>query len=284
MTTAVRPEVITLWPEGAPGSEDWAPLPDGKLELDTPLLGTSRIVRNVVVPTLTPILPEPSVANGTGVIVCPGGGFQFLMVDKEGLDVARWLNERGIAAFMLKYRLAQMPLDDDQFVAEVRARQNDPAVREKFRQQTAPIRPLAVDDGRQAMRIVRQRGDEWGLNQDRIGIIGFSAGGLVTCGVALHFDAETRPSFAAPIYGAPRDPVTSPADAPPLFIAVADNDDSASRASVALYSAWKEGGHSAELHIYSKGGHGFGMKQQGLPSDSWIDRFGEWLEVQGFVS
>ena len=142
---------------------------------------------------------------------------------------------------------------------------------------------MGVADGLQAMKLVRRRAAEWGVAPDRIGIMGFSAGGSVTTGVALEYDADSRPDFAAPIYSAPIEDISVPADAPPLFIAVAHDDPFAASASVPLYSAWSAAGRSAELHIYSKGGHGFGMYKQGLPADHWIDHFGDWLQVQGVL-
>ena len=145
------------------------------------------------------------------------------------------------------------------------------------------LRPLIIADGLQSVKLVRQRATEWRIAPDRIGIMGFSAGGSVTTGVALEYDADSRPDFAAPIYSAPREDISVPADAPPLFIAVAHDDAFAASASVPLYSAWSAAGRSAELHIYSKGGHGFGMHTQGLPADHWIDHFGDWLQVQGVL-
>jgi dienelactone hydrolase len=118
---------------------------------------------------------------------------------------------------------------------------------------------------------------------DRIGIMGFSAGGSVTVGAALEYDADSRPDFAAPIYSAPREEISVPADAPPLFIAAAHDDAFAASACVPLYLAWSAAGRSAELHIYSRGGHGFGMHKQGLPADRWIEQFGEWLHAQGVL-
>ena len=280
MSLATETDVITLWPDGAPGSEDW---PQDEPEIDTPLLGTSRIVRNVARPTLTPFLPDPSVANGTAVIVGPGGGFQFLMIDKEGGDIALWLNARGIAAFMLKYRLIQMPRRDEDFMAEVDHRRNPALNHDKFRQQVRQVSPLAVADGQQALRVVRERAAQWDIDADRIGIMGFSAGGTVAAGAATQYDMASRPSFAAPIYGAPREGVVVPPDAPPLFIAVANDDKVASTTCLSLYSAWKSAGRSVELHAYAEGGHGFGLRKQGLPADRWIDQFGEWLQTQGFL-
>jgi acetyl esterase/lipase len=267
--------VVRVWPDGVPGAD--ASLDVGP-ELERPRRENSRLVRNVTEPTLTVFLPEASVAVGTGVVVCPGGAWHFLMMDKEGTEVARWLTARGVAAFVLKYRLAPTPDDDDAFTRAV-------SNLDERREQMAKARPLAVADGLQAVRVVRQRADEWGLEADRIGILGFSAGGAATAGAATRYDAESRPSFAAPIYAPWWDTEPVPADVPPLFLAAAGDDvvvdpDS----SLKLYSAWRGVGRPAELHMYSKGGHGFGMNQQGLPSDHWIDQFWAWLQASGFAT
>lgn len=143
------------------------------------------------------------------------------------------------------------------------------------------IAVLGQEDGRQAIRIVRNRAAEWGIDPHKIGIMGFSAGGMVTLGPLLQHDAESRPDFAAAIYTPWADnPV--PADAPPLFILVASDDMLTEKGSIQMYSAWKAAKKPTELHIYSKGGHGFGMQKKGLPVDSWIERLGDWMKSQGF--
>jgi acetyl esterase/lipase len=149
--------------------------------------------------------------------------------------------------------------------------------------ETAQVLPMAAEDGRQAIRVVRRRAAEWGVAPDRIGIMGFSAGGIVADEATLHHEADSRPSFVGVIYGAPFGDFTVPQDAPPLFILCADDDQLAARNSARLYLRWKEAGKSSELHIYSKGGHGFGMRKSGLPVDHWIERFGEWLDTQGLM-
>ncbi len=276
MTDQAHHPVIPLWPNGAPGSEDWTQqeceglLPPHNLP----------IVRNVTRPTLTAYLPPAAARTGTAVIVCPGGAFHFLAIAHEGTEVAAWLVERGIAAFVLRYRVVPTAERDEDFQTQLR---ENMANREKMRDIMGQVRGLAIADGRRAVQIVRERAAEWGVRRDRIGVIGFSAGGTVASGVALQHDEASRPDFAAPIYGAPWEDVAVPADAPPLFMALASDDDMAVRTSLPLYSKWRDAGHPVELHIFSKGGHGFGMRKQGLPSDRWIDLFGEWLKAQGLL-
>ncbi len=268
-----QPQVIALWPAGAPGSEGW-----NQVEEETILPPTLKVVRNVTQPTLTAYFPAPALANGTAVIICPGGAWHFLSIDMEGTDVAHWLTARGIAAFVLKYRLIHT---GDDLATQVRENLAD---RSKLAVLMEPLRPLVVADGQQAVRIVRQHATGWGIAPNRIGLMGFSAGGMVTSSVALQHDAESRPDFAGVIYGAPGVEVPVPSDAPPLFLLCADDDLMATTQSIKLYSAWKAAGHPVELHIYAKGGHGFGMTQQNLPTDSWIERFGDWLGVQGLLA
>jgi acetyl esterase/lipase len=203
-----------------------------------------------------------------------------LSINSEGNDVAKYLAARGVTAFVLKYRLAHTGEDAAQ---EFRTLFAD---RQKFAEMLKGIEPLAVADGLAAVTFVRQHAAEWGVSPDRVGIIGFSAGGAVTVGVAFHYAPEGRPAFVAPIYagGMPKDtPV--PTDAPPMFVAAAADDQlGLAPDSVALYEKWTGAHKSAELHIYAKGGHGFGMRQQNLPTDHWIDRFADWLELQGWMN
>ena len=274
MRTTRTPEVIPVWPGDVPDAGLWH---DAGPELERPRWENSRLVRNVSQPTLTVFLPEPEVANGTGIVVCPGGAFHFLMVDKEGTEIAEWLNARGVAVFVLKYRVFPTADDDAEFlrIAE------DPLPR---RANMDRVWPLSVSDGLQAIRTVREQADRFGLDPDRLGIMGFSAGGGVTAGTACGFaDPASRPSFAAPIYAVWREqPI--PADAPPLFLAHASDDPLVSpQESVKLYTAWQQAGRRAELHIFAAGGHGFALWPQGLPADTWIDRFWAWLQSEGFV-
>jgi acetyl esterase/lipase len=237
------------------------------------------VVTNVTRPTLTLFKPSAESKNGTAIVICPGGGFMALSISSEGTDVAKYLAARGVTAFVLKYRLAHTGEDG---TAEFGALFAD---RKKFDERMKDVEPLAVADGLAAVAYVRQHASEWGVSPDRVGIIGFSAGGAVTSGVAFQYAPEGRPAFVAPIYGAMLRDAPVPADAPPMFIAAA-TDDSLGLApeSIALYQKWTAAHKSAELHMYAKGGHGFGMRQQNIPTDHWIDRFTEWLQLEGFLS
>ncbi len=270
-SASIQPPVIPLWPAGALDTSGWS-----QPEETTSLEDGLKVIRNVSLPTLTAYLPDQNMATGTAVVVAPGGAYHFLAYEHEGVDVARWLNERGVAAFLLKYRLVQTGSDFPRCIGE---NLNDPARHAQF---IAPLFPKITADGCQAIRVVRQRAAEWGLAPDRIGIMGFSAGGMVALSTALKYDAVSRPDFAAPIYSAPPDEAPIPKDAPPLFLLCAADDDMASAVSTSYYHKWRTAGRPVELHIYAKGGHGFGMRTQNLPSDHWIERFADWLTEMGF--
>jgi acetyl esterase/lipase len=258
---------VAVWPGAAPGSEAWRQV---EVECLAPW-GSDRLVRNVVRPTLEVFLPERP--SGLGAIVCPGGGFHFHSIDKEGVDVARWLSQRGAAAFVLRYRLAETPADDAGFQA---------VVRELIEHRAAmdAVRPLAIADAGQALSVVRARAAEWGVEPARLGVIGFSAGGMVATGAAVDPDPARRPAFAGVVYGAPWETPPVPPDAPPLFQAVAA-DDFLLEHCLELHRAWLWSERSSELHVYAKGGHGFGMNRRGLPIDGWLDRLWEWLAGEG---
>jgi dienelactone hydrolase len=249
---------VELWPEAAD-------TPQRERETRSQPHG-HRFVRNVTRPTLTPFVPEGA---RLAAIVCPGGGFRFLTMDNEGTALAEWLAARGVAAYVLKYRTVETPADDAEFGAQFRQAMATPREeRERaMAEVTARILPDAVADARQAVDVVRRE-------HERVGMVGFSAGARVTVAAAL----EGGLAFAAAIYGAAAGgDVTPPADAPPLFLAVAA-DDPVVRADdcIRLYKAWP----NAELHVFACGGHGFGMRRQGLPSDAWLELFGAWLDSE----
>ncbi|MGA2747468.1 MAG: alpha/beta hydrolase [Verrucomicrobiota bacterium] len=274
MRAAAQDKVIRLYDGPAPGSESWK---QTEQENRTNLWNT-RVVFNVVDPTIGVFQADPAKANGTAVVICPGGAFFALSIDSEGNEVARWLAAKGVTGFVLKYRLVECKTDDP--TREV-------TTRGPLDEVVTPVVKLAMADGNAAIGYVRKHAAEFGVNPDRIGIIGFSAGGTVAASVAFNYTAQTRPDFVAPIYLAYNWTIKSggvPSDAPPAFI-VAASDDPLGLApqSVALYRDWIAAGKQAELHIFAKGGHGFGMRKQGLPSDHWIERFADWLDMQGFL-
>jgi acetyl esterase/lipase len=243
-------------------------------------LWNTDVVTNVTKPTLTVYKPSADLRNGTGIVICPGGGFMALSINSEGTDVAKYLAAKGVTAFVLKYRLAHTGEDaTEEFTALY-------ADRAKFNEMADKEVPLANADGLAAVEYVRQHAKEFDVLPERVGIIGFSAGGEITDYVALHYAAESRPAFLAPIYGGGstvEGPV--PADAPPMFIAAASDDAlGLAPASVAMYTKWLNAHKPVELHMYAKGGQGFGMRKQNLPTDHWIDRFAEWLEMEGFLT
>ena len=273
-TILAQERVVPLYEGTAPGSETWT----HEEKVNDHNQWQTRVVYNVAKPSLTVMLPDPATANGTAVVICPGGAFYALSIDSEGLDVARWLNGKGVACFVLKYRLVPCKTDDPTREVMLAGSGLDGIV--------APIVKLAAADGLAAVGHVRKHAKDYGVNPERIGIMGFSAGGTVTASVAYQYTKETRPDFVAPIYlqydWALKGPV--PTDAPPMFILAATDDPlGLASHSVALYSDWIKARKSAELHMIAKGGHGFGMRKQNLPSDRWIELFAEWLDGQGLV-
>jgi acetyl esterase/lipase len=269
-------QVIPLYNgEKPPGSE----LLTSPEKLQKNANGDVVIVSSVSMPTLTLYKPEKGFENGTAVIVCPGGAFRFLSFAGEGTDVARWLVSKGITAFILKYRLVpEKPGINNYLLQDLKN-----GYFARLDSVNAPFVPLAVADGLEAIRYVRQHASDYNIDPERIGIMGFSAGGTVSGSVAQTYDKGSRPDFVAPIYAyypaMLGDKV--PADAPPMFLALA-SDDIIAFANIQLYEKWRNSGRSVEMHIYSKGGHGFGIQKRGLPTDSWIERFNEWLKASGF--
>jgi acetyl esterase/lipase len=254
---------VNIWPGAAPGTE-----PSTRHEQvvrDTPV-GT--VVLGVTTPTLTAYLPERTRATGTGVIIAPGGYCVALSISREGSDVARWLQQRGIAAFVLKYRLKE------------KKQQGVP----KNLDMDAACQ-YGIADAVQAIKLIRQHAAQWHVSPAKVGILGFSAGGMVASGALLQPDAAVRPNFAALIYGAPFGTMpTIPTKLPPIFMAWAQDDDTARLPVVKFYDTLMAAGQPPETHIYSAGGHGFGMRRQGTSSDHWIEAFDEWMVAQGFAT
>lgn len=271
---------VKLWPAGAPGAEKWA----GRLAGAPAESTDGRNVFNVVDPTFTAFLPPAEKNARSAVIVLPGGGFRQVSIEPEGYAVARWLAERGVAAFVVKYRLVQ---------------QKGPNM-DLFARPEVPMEvggAPATLDGIETLRQVRARAMEYGIDPARTAAIGFSAGAHVVSLMALNADVKARPNYVAAIYGAPfagnlmapRNGIpkipqaSAPDKAPPFFIAMAQDDGLAGNQTRALYDGLMKAGYAPELHIYAKGGHGFGMDPSNNTSAHFIDEFYWWLESQGLT-
>jgi acetyl esterase/lipase len=262
---AVPQREIALYPGAAPGSENW-----NWSERQTTTSSGMPMVQNVVHPVLQYYPAEKTNAAGTAMIIAPGGGFRNLMMSYEGVDIAGRLNALGIDAFILKYRLTYTPGGPGGSVGE-------------HPQQGQNVRELAGADGQQAVRIVRQHAAEYGVRPDRIGMIGYSAGGAVLLS-AVTGPVDSRPNFAAPIYAAGAETAKPPTDsAPPLFIAVASDDQAVGwQGSIDLYTAWRKANIPVELHVFQTGQHGFTKKGGG--ADHYLDRLQEWLRINGWLT
>ncbi|MBR4586210.1 MAG: alpha/beta hydrolase [Bacteroidales bacterium] len=274
-------EEIPLYETAAPGSESWD---WEEFRLDNPADGQTYLA-NVTSPTLLPFLPEPGKATGAAMIVCPGGGHQILSYSAEGTNVAAWLAERGVAAFVLKYRLihfAKTPEEAFWYVLglpEPAADQTDP---ETARAHRAEAIAMSNDDGRAAVAWVRRHAAEYGIDPDRIGIIGFSAGAGVTASVCFDHDAQSRPNLVAPIYGGSF-PGEIPPDAAPLFVVAPELDQRPGLTGISLYTAWQQAKLPAELHYFAECDHGFGYKEDGAPVNDWITLLLHFMQKTGFA-
>jgi acetyl esterase/lipase len=288
MDDAAKPalEVIDLWPDGPPteGPElveisETATMPNG--------VNLGRL-RNVSKPTIT--VYRPAVANGVGVIVVPGGGWRVLMWEHEGTDLVNWLTERGYTAFLLKHRLAPTAPDKEQYEAESLAMsatlmtprpasQAPRHIADILKDETTRFgRQIQVEDGIRALQLVKQRAAEFGVDAGKVGMVGFSAGAFLCVDVAL---AEPGLAFIAPIYGGDVAGRPVPADAPPFFTCLALDDRLLFRIIEGAYFDWSNADRPAEIHVFRRGAHGFGMMKQGFPSDRWVDLFGDFMADLG---
>lgn len=281
----------TIYPLDAPAEPNAIPLGTGGVK-DQPASESwfrqwgEPMVRNVTEATLTPFLPDPAKANGTAVIVAPGGGFRWLSINNEGWKIAKALNEQGVAAFVLKYRLQPTPPTleglkesmNRMFAAVTPAAGGDTP---------PPPRPPAWDlsnqlaDAEAAYALIVKNADQWHVNPSRIGMMGFSAGAGLTMHCTLH-SQKMKLVFIAPIYGG-MGAVEVPKDAPPLFTAIAA-DDFLFKGQFGLIKSWFDAGKPVEFHLYQHGGHGFGMGYPNHPTYWWFEVFTHWLDVNGFLA
>ena len=267
---------VRIWPGAAPGSESWT-----RKEVSYRNPQGAAMVRNVVEPSLTVYLPTGT-PTGTAVIIAPGGAFRFLSWESEGTQVAEWLQQHGVAGFVLKYRLTDTGTEEEFRRSEEQRRAGGGrGGAGGGRGNQTEVMGFAAADGLQAIQAVRQRAAEWRLDPQKIGLMGFSAGGYVALRSALTHSQENRPNFVASIYACCINIADEkiPEDAPPVFFLHAYNDP-VSAATPSIFLAWKAANKPAELHTYAAGGHGFGMPKRNQPTDGWIERFGDWLRFQ----
>ena len=235
-------------------------------------------VRNVTRPTLTAFRPvgKPLPAS---VIIAPGGAFLGLEMDKEGWEVARWFANRGITAFVLKYRTLPTPPDQKLFVAEL---DKMIAGQKSVLAPPSDTPAQALADGLAALRHVRSNAASYGIDPARVGFMGFSAGGFLSRSLVEKGGAD-RPDFAAPIYPN-MGPMTVPADAPPMFVAIAADDFLLGRhKGLPLLETYRAAGKSIEFHLFSAGGHGFAAGPAGSPAEGWLGLMHRWMRTQGLL-
>ena len=272
IATPAQPGAITL---------DTGPLPGATAKEAWHSQYGSVFARNVTVATLTPFLPDPSKATGAAVIVAPGGGFRTLSMENEGWDVAKALADKGVAAFVLKYRLNPTPEDMPGFERSMTEMFSGAARPRPTSQDPSVMLAPQIADARAAFALVRARAGEWHVDPDRIGMVGFSAGAMLTLSTAL-YGQDAKPAFIGDIYG-PLTAVTVPADAPPLFIALASDDPFFANNGFGLIDSWRAAKRPVEFHLYEQGGHGFGMYQKETTSTGWFDAFARWLGMHGYL-
>ncbi|MFN7924446.1 MAG: alpha/beta hydrolase [Bryobacteraceae bacterium] len=263
---AGQPLVLKLWPPRAPDTKVVELGADGE-----------HRARDVNTPTITVHLPDAAKANGTAVVICPGGGYMTLAVDKEGHDVARWLNTIGVAGIVLEYRTIPSSISQDER-SKLLSKFLMPLAQEpEFAQN-------AIADLREAMRMLRENAKDWRIDPARIGVLGFSAGGHLILNLALNPEPGIRPAFFVPIYGLAPEGAEFPAGTGPMFLLHAHDDPlvKVSRA-YAILAALDKAQVPVESHIYRDGGHGFGIRKKGRAIDGWPDRLRDWMQANGWL-
>jgi acetyl esterase/lipase len=238
-------------------------------------LGPMSVVRNVTRPTITPILPTADKATGAAVILAPGGGMIFLAMPSD--EIARSLTARGIAVFVLKYRVEQTPRE----VPELMTFLNGMQERSK-RGEVILANPGGHADTQAAVALVRANAAEWRVDPKKVGLLGFSSGAHVSRSAALSPRPEGRPDFVGLIYGA-MDPVEVPATAPPMFAAIAIDDSIVPNAGFPVVEAWRKARRPVELHAYQSGGHGFAEGGPDATHRLMVDQFTAWMAMNGFL-
>ncbi len=271
-----QPNAIPLYADEAPGSEGVK-----QHEVWTEMFG-EKWIRNVTHPTLTPFLPKKGKGTGAAVLVIPGGGFKFVSISNEGWPVAQWLADRGVAAFVLKYRVDETPDSEEEFGKQMAAMFAAPPNKDGPPPGSQKSIDLARADAQAALRMIRSNAGKWGVDIKRVGMLGFSAGAMTTMATVLADATDARPNFIAPIYGF-MTPVTPPSKPQPMFVALASDDMLFGKQGFGLVESWMRAGGSTELHFYQGGGHGFGSHKKYTTSDLWFDQYMAWMKAQGFL-
>ena len=277
----------TIYPLDAPAEPNAIPLGTGGVK-DQPAKESwfrqwgDPMARNITTATLTPFLPKPGTANGAAVIVAPGGGFRWLSLGNEGWEVAQALADKGIAAFVLKYRLNPTPESLDAFKESMNRPPVPPPAANGGTPTPRPPMDLTnqLQDAEAAYAMILKRSKEWGVDTARLGMIGFSAG----AGLTMHSTLNSKVielDFIGPIYGG-MGPVEVPKNAPPMFNVIA-TDDFLFRGQFGVIDSWFKAGKPVEFHLYQNGGHGFGLGNPNRTSNKWFDAFIHWLDVNGFL-
>lgn len=292
LAVSVSAQDGTIYPLEAPAEPGAIALGTGGVD-DQPAPETwfrqwgDPMARNISSATLTPFLPEPGTANGAAVIVAPGGGFRWLSMGNEGWEVAEALARQGIAAFVLKYRLFPTAENLGDFSDWMNRPRPAPPAPSDSTQGTPPPPRMQLNlsnqlqDAEAAYALIVKRAREWGVDTDRIGMIGFSAG----AGLTMHATLNSKTmdlAFIGPIYGG-MGPVEVPQDAPPMFSVIA-TDDFLFGGQFGVIESWFRAGRPVEFHLYQNGGHGFGLGNPNRTSNRWFDAFIHWLDVNGFLA
>ena len=281
----------TIYPLETPKEPNAIPLGTGSVK-DQPAPETwfrqwgDPMARNISKATLTPFLPEKGKATGAAVIVAPGGGYRWLSMGNEGWEVAEALAKKGIAAFVLKYRLFPTAEKLDDFTAWMNRPRTAPQKTDDAAKTNTPAPMAQLDlsnqlaDAEAAYAMILKNAQEWGVDTQRIGMIGFSAGAGLTMHATLH-SQTMKLAFIGPVYGG-MGPVKVPANAPPMFNVIA-SDDFLFNGQFGVIDSWFKAGRPVEFHLYQNGGHGFGLGNPNRTSNRWFEAFTHWLDVNKFL-
>ena len=273
ITAPAEPNALPLYGDrtvGDAGSENWSLY-----------FGSERVVRNVTRPTLTPFLPEPGKATGAAVVVAPGGAFMLLAIEPEGWRVARALADRGIAAFVLKYRVMPTPAAETE-AGPFMQRKVQEGVTDPTKQPDLQY-PPSTQDALAALALVRRNAKQWNIDPQHVGMIGFSAGAMTSLNTVLAAGPKRGPDFFGYIYG-PQPAVKVPVEAPPMFAAIAFDDEFFPTMGFPVVEAWHAAKRPVELHAYGRGAHGFGLGREGTTTTLMLDQFVAWMGMNGFLT